>query len=859
MQKLKSLFLPNLLFILFVLSAKTESGGSYSDELKIGVFVDMKPAMGAMLNSCVAMASSEFYSSHSNHRTTLDFRIKDVDSELDEVSTVMQLLENEEVHGIIRLLTFKESSIVAVLANQSHVPIISFSGRTQSSSNSVQMMPDNWHRASALATILNQFEWQQVAVLHEDNNDSNDFISQLHKAFQDIGIRIAYMLSFLASVDDSTLERELRKLMAIQRAMSKGYAWVITDMLSNELNSMDSEVIESMEGVIGIKPYVPKSRSLEAFERRWTRHTISKLPNDKIVKLNVYGVLAYDAIWALAMAAEKMECGNSSDMKDGAKFWVSNLGPKLLREFSEMKFEGLGGHFEIGNGQLKLVAFEIFNMIGNGEKKIGKWEPSKGIIQKLGSVMWPGDSLTKPLDWGVDKLRILIPVKEGFTEFVSVPYSSSSQHKPTGLSMDIFYAVLELLPFKVEYEISFYPIKHGNCTRSYDDLLHNISEGKYQVAIGDITIMDGRAPKLEYTHQYMISEIVMVVKNVKSKDMWILFKVFKWELWTMIIVTYFSIGFVVRILQHQSNGLLFWFPLAVLTLPESNMVLNRWTSFVLIVSFAMGTIIAQCYVGKYYAMVSSDQQQEFSVSKDSMVGYQEGSFVKDFLIKKLNFKESRLKAFSSIEEFHDGMTRGSKNGGIDVIIDESPYANLMLRKYGSAYKIAGPTYKTGGFGFVFREGPLSLLAHHFSSAILKVTQSDRMAGIEQRNLGFGGSNVKVDETGNNNGLEPYNFGGPIIVIVSANILALFLSETSVGRRLSSSTKTLGQKGYSTIACALVELFDKATYCCGECVHYLGRMRSRLGLLIHPNRSASSAELAVVTTENVHRIGDVVQG
>lgn len=81
--------------------------------------------------------------------------------------------------------------------------------------------------------------------------------------------------------------------------------------------------------------------------------------------------------------------------------------------------------------------------------------------------------------------------------------------------------------------------------------------------------MDGRAQKLEYTHPYMISEIVTVVKNVKRKDMWILFKVFKWELWTMIIVTYFFVGFVVRILQHQSNGLLFWFPLAVLALPDS--------------------------------------------------------------------------------------------------------------------------------------------------------------------------------------------------------------------------------------------------------------------------------------------------
>lgn len=158
---------------------------------------------------------------------------------------------------------------------------------------------------------------------------------------------------------------------------------------------------------------------------------------------------------------------------------------------------------------------------------------------------------------------------------------------------------------------------------------------------------------------------------------------------------------------------------------------------------------------------------------------------------------------------------------------------------------------------VFREGQLSLLAHHFSRAILKVTQSDRMTGIQQRNLGFGYSNTKV-ENGDNDGLELYNFGGPILVIVSVNILALFFSETSVGRRLSSSTNMLGQRGYSSIGCALVELFDKARYCCSECLKLLERMRSRVRLLHHPNLSGSSVELAAVTTESVHSTADDVE-
>jgi ionotropic glutamate receptor len=59
-----------------------------------------------------------------------------------------------------------------------------------------------------------------------------------------------------------------------------------------------------------------------------------------------------------------------------------------------------------------------------------------------------------------------------------------------------------------------------------------------------------------------------------------------------------------------------------------------------------------------------------------------------------------LKAYNTPEEYNEALSRGSHNGGVEAIFDEIPFIKLFLAKYCSKYTMVGPTYKTGGFGFV---------------------------------------------------------------------------------------------------------------------------------------------------------------
>ncbi|KAL0453604.1 UNVERIFIED_CONTAM: Glutamate receptor 2.2 [Sesamum latifolium] len=518
--------------------------------------------------------------------------------------------------------------------------------------------------------------------------------------------------------------------------------------MSNFFNSMDSVTRDSMEGVVGIRPYVPHSDNLEKFQERWTRNFMVQNKNrGQVMGLNAYGLWAYDTVTALAIAVEKIGPVNSSFLyakiaKNGTKHGdlrISTFGPRLLRELSSTKFRGLSGDFELVNGKLKPSAYEIFNVIGTGERRVGFWTPDGGIRRQfisssdhdqaktyststaeLKNIVWPGDSTTQPKGWPIvpSILRIGVPWKSGYKEFVNVTDidpATNRTHNPTGFAIDIFNATLKFLPFKIDYEFYCYN-DTNNDEWTYDDMLHGIPRKDFDMVVGDTTIWAPRASYVDFSLPYSESGVVLVVRNKKAFDMWIFAKPLRWDLWLAICLACIFMGIVIWILERpvtnnpitpgeesvvkpetEQPGMTYLAPITVLAFPERKMVTNKWSLFVLVCWLFMAFILMQSFTANLSAILTVDQLK-FAFSDDYYFGYHEASFMKKFLIEYLNITESRLKGYSSVEGFHDAMCRGSKNGGVDAIFDEIPYMKLLMNRHDSQYKMIGPTYRTDGGG-----------------------------------------------------------------------------------------------------------------------------------------------------------------
>jgi ionotropic glutamate receptor len=246
---------------------------------------------------------------------------------------------------------------------------------------------------------------------------------------------------------------------------------------------------------LGLRPHIPKSEKFDDFRRRLKRNLTSSKPNNKSIGLNLFGLWAYDTIWALAMAVEKAGIVHSKFLKqnasqsnvDLAALGISEMGPKLLDTIQITKFQGLSGNFHLVKGQLEpSIAFEIINIIGKSERVIGYWTLQRRLSKELNNTgevarpilkdkllkqpIWPGDTIDQPT-----KLRIGVPVRQGFLEFLKVEWPPST-NKPriSGFSHDVFCDVLAALPFPLPYEFVPFMNKDRNSSGTYNELLYQI-------------------------------------------------------------------------------------------------------------------------------------------------------------------------------------------------------------------------------------------------------------------------------------------------------------------------------------------------------------------------------------------------
>ena len=194
-------------------------------------------------------------------------------------------------------------------------------------------------------------------------------------------------------------------------------------------------------------------------------------PNAEVLELDPYGILAYDAIWALAEAAQKLK---STEISQG--------GLMLYEEIMKSRFKGLSGYFQLSNGnKLPSRRFEIVNVVGKGLRRVGFWTSETGNITKesnspstsdLEVIIWPGGSATIPkrqlIQMSSKVLRIGVPEQSPFKELVNVVHDSQSNATIlSGFCIEVFKAAMATLTSEVTYEFIL-------IAGTYNDLLHQV-------------------------------------------------------------------------------------------------------------------------------------------------------------------------------------------------------------------------------------------------------------------------------------------------------------------------------------------------------------------------------------------------
>ncbi|KAM3686050.1 hypothetical protein ACB098_11G170600 [Castanea mollissima] len=839
---------PFLFFIILSKSNFLAKAQNTTISVNVGVILDFDTWTGKVGLSCINMALADFYASNSYYKTRLLLSSRDAKSDVVEAAAAaVDLIKNVEVQAIIGPESSMQAKFIINLGEKAQVPIVAFSA-TSPSLTSLQSLyffqasQNSSSQVKAISAIVQAYGWREVVPIYIDNEDGQGMIPFLIDALQEVDARVPYRSVIPPLALDDQIGEELYKLMTMQTRvfimhmpidlgsrlftkakeigmMSEGYVWIMTSRMTNSIRSIESSVHDSMQGVLGLKTYVPKTIELENFTLRWKKKFHQDNPNILDVELNVKGLWAYDAASALARAVEKVGTTNysfeyttgSSNLTDLATMGVSLNGPKLHQALLDTRFTGLAGEFSLQNGQLQSSTFQIINVNGNGERGVAFWTPENGLIRELnstntstystsrrnlGPIIWPGDSSSIPKGWEIPtngkKLRVGIPVNDGFFEFVKVEHDASTNTmKVTGYSIDIFKAVIKALPYNVDYEFIPFAKPNGESAGTYDDMVYQVYLGNFDALAADTTIIANRSKYVDFTLPYTESGVTMVVpiKDNGRKNAWVFLKPLTWDLWITSGIFFVFIGFVVWVLEHRINeefrgppsheiGTSLWYSFSTMVFAQKETLFNNLARFVVIIWVFVVLILTQSYTASLTSLLTVQQLQPTVTDVNQLikngeyVGYPEGSFVLGIL-EEMNFDPAKLRTYKSIEECDELLSKGSANGGIAAAFDDVPCMKILLSQHCSKYAMVRSIYKTDGLGFVFPKG--SPFVSDVSWAVLNVTEGEKMNEIEKAYFGDH-SNCSSSNTQVSSGsLSLESFWGLFLIAGIASLSALIIS------------------------------------------------------------------------------------
>ncbi|KAE8685282.1 hypothetical protein F3Y22_tig00111099pilonHSYRG00133 [Hibiscus syriacus] len=762
-RKIWTFFSVTLLFSLAHASSAnlTSINDTAVERIHVGLIIDRQSWVGKMVGSCISMAISDFYRRNSHYQTRLVLHTRDSEGDpLLVLSYALVLMESVKLEAIIAVENSAGLKVLVELGSRIKIPIISLfaSGPSMSFSEHpylIQIGEDEFSQAKGIAAIVEAFSWKSVILIYENNDSTRQILSNLITSFEDTNVRLALHIALSASSTDEEIIEQLTMLKSLQTTIyvvhmspflasrlflnakwlgmiSKGYAWITTDTITNFMNSMDPSVIESMQGVVGFKPHIPASKELREFAVRWRSKNLNENQDLQEMELNVYGIYTYDMVQALATTSEIMMIRHHDIIHQETRLNMnfttirsSQGGLVFIDEMLQSRFNGISGGFQLTNGSLIPKKFEIVNVFRE-ERIIGYWNPEIGITpiseeenhtetnmtssSKLESVIWPGGTKNFPKGWSLHgrRLRIGVPVNNGFRELLSVIRDPGTNESiVSGFCVDVFKEAVQILEYEVHYDFIPFKDTNGRMAGSYNDLLLQVYHKNYDAVVGDVTIYSERFAHVDFTLPFTDSGIGIVVPKISKTSMWIFLQPFSRDLWITTAASFVFTGFVVWLIEHPINdefqgssteqiGMIFWYSFSTLVFAHKNLLSNLSKVVVTIWVFVV-LIITSSYTATLASMLTVEQIE--SNSKGGYVGYHSGFRVSG-AISNLNFENPALKPYSSPEEYVNALRRGSEKGGVSAIINELPYLKVFIARHPADYRMIKTETISGGFGFV---------------------------------------------------------------------------------------------------------------------------------------------------------------
>lgn len=744
---------------------------------KVGVILDLDSRLSDQMRMAVEIASQDVNSiSSSGSHYIKPYYVNSHAKPLRAISAAQKLIKRKNVQVIIGLETWEGATLVAEIANQSQVPVISFARDQVTPTLMVQtlwpslfrMSTDESNQIKCIVDVVSSYNRQRVSIIYEAGAYDTMYSKLLNSLSEELGkigsaIEDELILEALSSPNgEVSLEEKLMKLkgkaspifivlglssprsthfLKAAKKMGLFYGdsiWIFAEKpFANLLISAEQSAISStVEGAIGVITYRPNNQAYREFRSKFLNMFHHKYGENFNFEPDIDAVRAYDCILAIKNAIDAVP---SHDI----------IPEFLLNRISRTRLTGLSGLIRFEKGQLAhQPAFQLVSVNGNEYRELKLWSPnfgfSRSFIAKQSSRR-NGYAIADKLKTeegqtsGENKRLVVgVPSKSPFDKFVKEDMDDTTgKANYIGFCIDVFEKVVSRFPDRLNYEFS----RHDG---TYQDLINKVRDKTYDAAVGDITILANRSQYVEFTQPFIASDLSMIVPAKPDPDRALIFmEPFTPTMWIasggILVYTMLVVWFLERPINPEFKGPLpnqlstaAWFTFSSLFFAHRERVHRNFTRIVLVIWFFVALILTQSYTAGLTSLLTLQQlkptvttMEWLRISK-ARVGCDPEAFICDYLTNTLNFSKEVIVGISNTSSYGDEFRRGN----IAALFLEYPYERAFFTEYCDGYVATRENYSFGGFGFVFPKG--SSLAANFSQAILELSESGEMKRLENQ-------------------------------------------------------------------------------------------------------------------------------
>ncbi|XP_039169688.1 glutamate receptor 2.7-like [Eucalyptus grandis] len=727
---------------------------------KVGVILDLDSHLGNQMHMAIEIACQDVNSiSSSGFHYIKPHYINSHANSLQAISAAEKLIKRKNVQVIIGLETWEGATLVAEIANQSQIPVISLARDHVAPTLMAQtlwpslfrMSTDESDQIKCIVDVVGSYNRQRVSIIYEAGAYDTMYSKLLNSLSEELGkigstIEDQLILQAFSSPTGAevSLEENLMKLKGkaspifivlglssprsthfLEEAKRMGLfygdsIWIFAEKpFTNLLTSVDHSAISSpVEDAIGIITYRPKNQAYRGFISKFLNMFRRKYGEKFNFEPAIDAVRAYDCIMTVKNAIDE---GPSHDI----------MPEILLNKISHTRLKGLSGPIQFENGQLAYrPKLQLVSVIGKEYRELKLWSPNFGFsgsfVAKQGSRrnactiadIWK----TQEEETSVENKPMVIgvPGKTPFDKFVKEERDDTTgKAKYIGFCIDVFEKAVFHFP-GLDYKFS----RHDG---TYEELVNKV-----------------RDKFVQFTQPFMASKLSMMVPAKLDTDRALIFmEPFTPTMWIasggILIYTMLVVWFLERPINPEFRGpwtnqlsTALWFTFSSLFFAHRERVHRNFTRIVLVIWFFVALILTQSYTAGLTSMLTLQKlkptvttMEWLRISK-AKVGCDPDAFICKYLNDTLNFSRDVIVPISNTTSYGEEF----RSGNISALFLEYPYERAFFTEYCYGYVPIRENYRFGGFGFVFPKD--SPHAANFSKAILELSESGEMKRLENK-------------------------------------------------------------------------------------------------------------------------------